>query len=175
MTNQIDRDILQCAAWCHGIFLPAQLILIPATIFLTSVAISAIPQTHGFSHDRGFSLAFLGIFLWPLVDACLSIILVIAFWQVNLHRHSFIKESGKEAVNFLLSVILYLFIVDTITLANCGFPGFDKPGSGSELALLAITFNLFLILFTLVKLINASGKISKGTMYRYPYIIRFLR
>ena len=175
MTNQIDRDILQCAAWCHGIFLPAQLILIPATIFLTSAALSAIIQTHGSSHDRGFSLAFSSIFLWPLVDACLSIILGIVFWKVNLHRHSFIEESGKEAINFLLSIILYLFIVDTITLANCGFPNFDEPATGSEFAWLAITFNLFAILFTLAKLIDASVEFSKGTMYRYPYIIRFLR
>lgn len=174
MSNEIDRDILQCAAWCHGIFLPAQLIIFPATLFLTFTALTAILPTYGSSHDRGLTITFSGLFLSPLVDACLSIILVVTLWKVNLHRHSFIEESGKEAVNFLLSVILYLFVVDTITLASCGFPDFDRPGSGNEFALLAITFNLFLLLVATVKLIDALGKISKGVMYRYPYIIRFL-
>ena len=103
-------------------------------------------------------------------------VLVAIVWKIHRHRHPFIDASGKGIINYICSIILYLFIIDSITLANCGFPYFPRPTDGQEFAFIAVLANLLLLLLTLVKVAQAVDRTANGIVYRYPDItIRFLR
>ena len=172
--SEIDREIRQCAVWCHRISLTAQILLFPLAFVLTSVLVNAIPQPRKFGHGAGLSLTFAALFLIPLVDACLSVILTTVIWKINRHHHDFINQAGKEAINMLLSIILYLFVIDTITLANCGFPYFPNPRDGVGIAYLTTIFNVFLILIVVINIKKAIKVVSNSQSYYYPSIIRFI-
>jgi uncharacterized protein len=176
MSSELDRKTRTLAMWCHLLILPGQIILAPLTILVTYTLLPLIISFDKPSHDLNFILSLSIIFLMPFVDFCLSTLVSISFWKLNRHRDPFIEESGKESTNFWLSIILYLFAIDAITLASCGFPTFKTSTSFSkELAFLAIGLNLILMLFVLATIIVASIHSAKGRMYRYPFIVRFLR
>ena len=87
-----------------------------------------------------------------------NIILPLVLWQTKRADSAFIDEAGKEAVNFNLSVTIYLFVAAITLFFLIGFV--LVPAVGIAAVVLAIV---------------AAIKASKGETYRYPYIIRFIK
>ena len=86
------------------------------------------------------------------------IILPLVLWQAKKAESPLIDEAGKEAVNFNISVTLYLFVALLTIFILVGF--LLVPA----LAIAAIALAVI-----------AGIKASKGESYRYPYIIRFIK
>jgi uncharacterized Tic20 family protein len=80
-------------------------------------------------------------------------------WLVKKDEDSFVYESGKEVLNFQISLTLYAFISVLLIFAF---------GLG---ILLLVILGLSSILFTIIGAIKA----SEGTVYRYPLSIRFIK
>jgi uncharacterized protein len=173
----ISREIRRCAMWCHAIVLVGQLLLIPAFFLVLKIS-DSIQGSMKLGHDIIMSWGLNMLLLLPLVDLCWSIGLVCLFWQFNRHRHQFIEVSGKEMINFLLSLILYLVVIDSIAISSCGFSVYNNMGnliilSGVLFAIVGI-INLFLLILVISMAIAGSSRTAKGEIPHYPMTIRFI-
>jgi uncharacterized Tic20 family protein len=79
-------------------------------------------------------------------------------WQMKKKDFPLVDEQGKEAVNFQLSMTIYMIISAILILVIVGF------------FLLAI-----LGLLDLILTIVAAVKANNGVPYRYPFTIRFIK
>ena len=157
--SNIPPNIRRCAMWCHFI----NLSWIPISVVISVIVFR---QFYG-----GYS-ALLGIILSPFVAWIFARILCLIFWQMNRHSHPFINESGKAALNFSLSIDLYLLIVGSISFASCGF--FDMNPIISVISYLWILIPLlFFGHFCLT--IFGGIKAAMGIMYKYPGTIGFIK
>ena len=86
------------------------------------------------------------------------IVLPVVLWQVKKAESPFIDEAGKEAVNFNISVTIYLFAALLTMFVLIGF-------------LLVPALAIAAIVLAIV----AGIKAGKGESYRYPFIIRFIK
>jgi uncharacterized Tic20 family protein len=180
----IPRKVRQYAMWCHTIVLIGQPLLIPAFFLILGIP-EPMPEPRTYSmtysaRSQEISMAwgFNLLLLLPLVDFCWSIGLVFLFWQFNRHRHRFVEASGKEMMNFLLSLILYLVVFDSITIGSCGFSVYNRLNDLSVLSALLYTIvamlNIFW-LFLVISMANVGGsRAAKGEIHHYPMTIRFL-
>jgi uncharacterized protein len=107
-------------------------------------------------------------------------------WRLGRDRHPFIDEQGREAINFQLSMTIYLLVglilwiflafttcmiaISGVTAAQNAFVNVFFWIGLSGLAILSI-FALFMIGSTLF----AGIKASQGQSYRYPFTMRFLQ
>jgi len=106
------------------------------------------------------------IILFPI----LNIIGPLIYWQSKKSESDYVNDQGKEAVNFQISVTIYIifvfFVILTMKLS-------DFPASQGFLS-----FIIFLIVaiwfFDVVMVIVASIRANKGEKYRYPLSIRFI-
>ena len=92
-------------------------------------------------------LALVTYFVGPLI-----------MWLVRRERSAFIDEQGKEAVNFQLSMIIYL-AVSYISI----------------FLLIGIVLFPAVYIFDLVCVIIAAVKSYNGEHFRYPLCIRFIK
>lgn len=87
-----------------------------------------------------------------------GIIAPLIVWQVKKDEHPFVDENGKEAVNFQISVAIYLL---------------------AALLLCFLIIGIFLLpavaVFNIVFLIIAAVKANNGEHYEYPLTIRFIK
>ena len=108
--------------------------------------------------------------LWfPLIPFPFSLLLALMIWRTNRSRHPFINESGREAINFTSSIILYIFIVFAISLTICGLGSADVAFMGG------VTAIVLLILTHFFAIVFGSIKVYTGIVYKYPLTIGFLR
>ena len=106
-------------------------------------------------------LAGLAGFVIPVVIS--GIIAPLIVWQVKKDEHPFIDEHGKEAVNFQISISLYMVIGIVACLVTC---------IGAVLIpFLAVALGIFDLVFLLI----AALKANNGEHYRYPICIRFIK
>ena len=167
--SQLDRKVRSCAIWCHRIVLIGgiPIILLHPIVLMMNTS----------SHDTaiiGLILQVITAFILPVINYILSAVIVILILKINRHRHEFIEESGKEAVNFLLSAILYSFIFNVFARISCGI----VPLTGNvifNLLGLAAIINFIFLLFTTATSILASIQTSKDRIYHYPTSIHFLK
>ena len=94
----------------------------------------------------GLFLHFLGHLLGPLV-----------VWLVKRGDSPEIDAHGKESLNFQISMLIY----DAIAAVLC-------------IVLIGIPILIALWVLNTVFVIIASVKASEGTLYRYPFTIRFI-
>ncbi len=87
-----------------------------------------------------------------------SIIVPIILWQVWRNKDPYVDMMGREAVNFQLSMALYYIICFVLFFALIGM----------VLIFAAMIFHLTFIII-------GSVQASRGTDYRYPMIIRFIK
>ncbi|KEO83407.1 DUF4870 domain-containing protein [Tumebacillus flagellatus] len=87
-----------------------------------------------------------------------NIIGPLVFWLLKRDQHAFVNDQGKEALNFQISMLLYVIVAGILCLVFIG------------LILLPI-----IGIATLVLLIIAGVKAYGGEAYRYPFTIRFLK
>jgi uncharacterized Tic20 family protein len=94
----------------------------------------------------GLFLHFLGHLLGPLI-----------VWLVKRGDSPEIDAHGKESLNFQISMLIY----DAIAAILC-------------IVLIGIPILIALWVLNTVFVIIASVKASEGTLYRYPFTIRFI-
>ena len=82
----------------------------------------------------------------------------LIIWLIQRNEYPFVDEQGKAALNFQISMTIYLIISGFLCLVVIGF------------VLLPI-----LLILELVYIITVSIKVSNGEPYQYPFVIQFLR
>ncbi len=89
--------------------------------------------------------------LCPVVPA-------LVMWLVKRKDSAYLDDTGKEVVNFQISLIVYYICAAILTVVLIGFP-------------------LFLGVFALaiVGLIKGTIAANRGQYFRYPMCIRFIR
>lgn len=87
-----------------------------------------------------------------------SLVVPVVVWLVNRRSHPYIDEQGREAVNFQLSLFVYMLLCLALVLAMIGV---------LLLPLLALWHVIFMII--------AAVRASEGEAFRYPMIVRFVR
>lgn len=119
------------------------------------------PPTNGLratGEERSAALRghLLGLLAYPLPFAHL---LVMAAWWLRAGRRSaFVEEHGREALNFQLSILVYLLIAFTLSLV-----------------LIGVLMLPLVLLFQVVMTIEATVQARAGHRFRYPLTFRFLR
>lgn len=97
--------------------------------------------------------AFLG-FVFPFG----GIIGPLVCWMSKRDESLWLNENGKSALNFNLSVLLYMVLISPLVLIVVGIPLIGM-----------------LVLFRIIFIIIASVKASKGEEFRYPLSIPFIQ
>jgi len=100
----------------------------------------------------------LAAFAGVLVPYCGNIIGPLVVWLLKRQESAFVDGNGKEAVNFQISMTIYLAVASLLLLALVGF-----------LLLPA------LIIFGIVCVIMAAVRANDGKEFRYPLCIRFIK
>ena len=95
----------------------------------------------------GFAGIPLGNILGPLI-----------IWVIKRDEDPFIDETGKEVINFQISMTIYTIIAGVSILVAIG------------LLLLPV-----ILVANIVYTILAALKANEGQLYRYPFTIRFLK
>jgi uncharacterized protein len=104
------------------------------------------------------------LIVW-IIPFPLAWILAIILWRIN--PHPFVTASGKEALNFSASILLYILLAFTISLAICG------AGATDASFMLGIGSISILILTHFCLVIFGGVKAMQGIIYRYPFAVRF--
>lgn len=100
-------------------------------------------------------LGGLAIFVIPLVG---NIVAPLIIWQIKKDDFPFVDEQGKEALNFQISMAIYLLISAVLSFVCIGVFLFVAVG-----------------IVDLVFLLIAAVKANDGVHYRYPLTIRFVK
>lgn len=87
-----------------------------------------------------------------------NIIGPLVVWQLKKNELPLVDDQGKEAVNFQISVTIYVVVAAILSLIGIGF-----------LLLGAVA------LFNIVMLVVAALKANEGVRYRYPLSIRLVK
>lgn len=87
-----------------------------------------------------------------------NIIGPLVIWLVKRDEMSFVDDQAKEALNFNISMTLYMVVAGILILVLVGIP---------LMIVLGIAW--------LVLVILASVKANEGTAYRYPLTLRLVK
>jgi len=101
--------------------------------------------------------------LSPLMPGIGSAVAPLIIWQLKADEFPFVAEQGRRAVNFQLSMLLYVTIGTIICLLSL-------VGA----FLIPVVFCVF-GLVDLIFVLNAAVKANRGRHYRYPLTIRFFK
>jgi uncharacterized Tic20 family protein len=83
----------------------------------------------------------------------------LIIWLIKKDQSRFVDDQGKEALNFQISLLIYLLITIPIGIVTCGF-GF------------VLTFAV--AIYGMVMAIIAAVKSNSGECYRYPLTLRLI-
>ncbi len=97
-------------------------------------------------------------FLIPIVPVIGGVIGPLIVWQIKKEEFGFVADQGKEAVNFQISILIYMIVSALLIFACIG--SFLLPA---------------VVIFDLVFLLIAAVKANDGERYRYPLTIRFIK
>ncbi|HEY5653090.1 MAG TPA: DUF4870 domain-containing protein [Pontiella sp.] len=120
-----------------------------------SEPVAVVPSTSERQWAMGCHLIALSGYIIPIATIGAPLVL----WLVKRNEGIFIDDQGKEAVNFQISILIYMFI-----------SGILIPLFGLGLLLIIVVG-----IFDLIAIIMASIKASDGIKYRYPLCIRFIK
>jgi len=87
-----------------------------------------------------------------------NIVAPLIIWQLKRDELPFVNDQGMEALNFQISITIYLFVSLILLFVVVGF-------------FLLIAIGLFSTIFTIIAAVNAAD----GIKYRYPLSIRFVK
>jgi uncharacterized Tic20 family protein len=96
--------------------------------------------------------------LLPVIPLFGGVIGALIIWQVKKDEFPFVDEQGKEALNFQISIMIYVFVAALTLCVGIG-------------ALLIPAVIIFDIVFVIIAAIKAND----GFHYRYPCCIRFIK
>lgn len=86
-----------------------------------------------------------------------NIIAPLIIWLIKKEEYEFVNDQGKEALNFQISMTIYIIASIILIIIVIGIPLLIALG-----------------LFSLIVVIIAAIKSNEGEKYRYPLSIRFL-
>jgi len=86
-----------------------------------------------------------------------NIVLPLIVWLIKKDEYPLVDDQGKEAVNFQISITIYLIVSAILVVVIIGI-----------FLLIAVA------IFNLVVIIIAAMKANEGIAYRYPMCIRFI-
>jgi uncharacterized Tic20 family protein len=116
---------------------------------------------------------------WLLLVVVFSIPLVCSYcsWRAFQDEHLFIDENGCNAVNFLISILVYM-VIATLLIAMLGLSLCGK--SSAALAFVFVVATLFFSFLNpsflyIAASIYGAFKARNGQVYRYPFAIEFLK
>lgn len=107
-------------------------------------------------------------------------------WKLGRDRHPFVDQQGREAINFQLSVTIYLLIgvIFWIVLALTTYM-VSITSTVSNQNIFGTVFGWLLVLgamatvlfagFMIGTISFAAAKASRGKSYRYPFRMQFLQ
>jgi uncharacterized Tic20 family protein len=82
----------------------------------------------------------------------------LVIWMSKRDESTWVNENGKAALNFQLSMLLYLVLAAPLCLILIGIP-----------------IVIILVLLRIVFIVMASIKASKGEEFKYPLAIPFIQ
>lgn len=86
-----------------------------------------------------------------------NIIGPLVVWLIKKEEYPLVDDQGKEALNFQISITIYVFASIILSLLIIG-----------------IFLLIAVVIFDLVATIIAAIKANEGNYYRYPMTIRFI-
>ena len=86
-----------------------------------------------------------------------NIIAPLVIWILKKEEYPHVNDQGKEAINFQISMTIYIIASIILIVIVIGIP-----------------LLILLGLFELIVIVIASIKANEGEKYRYPFAIRFL-
>jgi uncharacterized Tic20 family protein len=86
-----------------------------------------------------------------------NVIAPLIIWLVKKEEYEFVNDQGKEALNFQISMTIYIIASIILIILVIGIPLLIALG-----------------IFSLIVVIIAAIKSNEGEKYRYPLTIRFL-
>ena len=101
--------------------------------------------------------------LSPLLPGIGSAVAPLVIWQLKSDEFPFVAEQGRRAVNFQLSMLLYVTIGTIICLVSL-----------VGVFLIPVVFCVF-GLIDLIFVLIAAVRANRGRHYRYPITIRFFK
>ena len=87
-----------------------------------------------------------------------NIIGPLIVWLIKKDEIPFVNEQGKAALNFQISMSIYVIVAGLLMFAFIGFPIF-----------------IALLILNLIFIIMASVKASRGESQKYPLTIQFVK
>lgn len=87
-----------------------------------------------------------------------NILVPLLIWQIYRDKYPLVDDQGKEAVNFQISMSIYLIASAILVLFAVG-----------------LFLLIALLIFGLVVMVNAAIRARDGEKYRYPLAIRFIQ
>lgn len=108
-------------------------------------------------------LCHLGGLTGYLGNAIGSILVPLILWLIKRDEIPEVDAHGKEAVNFNISVSLYIFILGAITFVTFGLAFF-----------ITVPLIIVITVFHIICVIQAAIRANNGEMYRYPLTIRLV-
>ena len=86
-----------------------------------------------------------------------NIIAPLVIWTLKKDESEHVNDQGKEAINFQISITVYILISVLLIFVVIGIP-------------MLIIIGIFSLIMTVIAAINAND----GNKYRYPFTIRFI-
>ena len=158
--SSIPVKIRLCAMWCHFF----NLLWIPIVVAVFATA-SKNPIV-----NRDISTVFITLLIVPPLSLIIARIVSLLFWLINRQRHPFIAESGREVMNFSLSVDLYVLTIGAISLLCCG----SSIQLLSGIGIVAFLIPVLLLLHFCLVLVGGSQALQ-GLTYIYPSTVQFFK
>ena len=87
-----------------------------------------------------------------------NIVAPLVIWQLKKDELPFVNDQGKEALNFQISVTIYLFVSAFLILIIVGI-------------FLLLAIGLLSIIFAIIAALNSAD----GIKYRYPLTLRLIK
>ena len=118
--------------------------------------------------DRTYAVLMHLSVLAHLVIPYIAVAIPIVMWMSRRDRSAFVDDHGREAVNFQLTLILYLFVLPVLgvilTVLTLGL---------GIIVLIPLIFLPYVL--SIVGMILAVKHTNRGELFRYPMTIRFLQ
>lgn len=96
--------------------------------------------------------------LIPLLGVLGFSIVSIIIWAIKKDEYAFVDETGKEYLNFFISLLIYSAVAGVLVIVLIGF-------------ILLIALAIFAMVVGIIATVHA----FKGESYRYPLTIRFIK
>jgi uncharacterized Tic20 family protein len=87
-----------------------------------------------------------------------NVIAPLIIWTLKKDEYPHVDDQGKEALNFQISMTVYILLSVLLIFVVIGIP-------------LLIILGLFWLIMTVIGAINAND----GNKYRYPFTIKFIK